>query len=67
MVRNGGPNAAVVSGVGDAAVFLSDSPNRAATTAYVKGVLLQVNLEGPDARARKEQVIALLKEAAARL
>lgn len=67
MARNGGPNAAVVSDVGDAAVFLSDSANWAAVTAYVKGVLLQVSLEGPGARARKDQVIALLKAAAARL
>jgi hypothetical protein len=67
MARDGGPNATVVSDLGDAAVFLSDSANWAAVTAYVKGVLLQVSLEGPDARARKDQIIALLKAAAARL
>jgi hypothetical protein len=32
-----------------------------------KGSMLQVGLEGPPARTRKDQVIALLKAAAGRL
>ena len=53
--------------VGDAAVFTADSPAYVHATALVKGRILQVHLEGVDARDRKDQMIALLKSAAARL
>ncbi len=62
-----GATATVIPGVGDAAIFDSNAPIRASTTALVKGSMLQVNLEGPDARTKKNQVIALLKAAAGRL
>jgi hypothetical protein len=48
-------------------IFKSDSPIRATTTVLVKGLLVEVDLDGRDARAKKDQVIALLKAAAARL
>ena len=54
-------------GVGDAAVFDPHAPIRAKTTALVKGIMLPVNFEGPDALAKKDQGIALLKAAVARL
>ena len=60
-------NAAVISGIGEAAVFDSTAPTQAKTSAYLKGRMLIVTFEGPDARAKKDQVIALLKAAAARL
>jgi len=72
-VRRGGPNASQIPGVGDAAVFsLSERypTNRDATAeAYLrsKGVLLSVELHGGDLVAKKDQLIALLKTAAARL
>ena len=66
-VKAGDAHAAVIPGVGEAAIFMSDDPIRATTSAYVKGILLQVNFECSDARAKKDQVIALLKSAAARL
>jgi hypothetical protein len=66
-VKTGGPNASVIAGVGEAAKFESSYVTHAETTAYVKGSLLIVNLLGPDARARKDQVIALLKAATGRM
>jgi hypothetical protein len=56
-----------ISDVGEAAAFRSDSPLLATTTAYVKGRILQLNLDGYDARAKKDQVIALLKTVTSRL
>jgi hypothetical protein len=53
--------------IGDAAAFKSDSPFLATTTAFMKGQILQLNLDGYDARAKKDQVIGLLKAASARL
>ena len=67
IVKAGAVDTAVISGVGEAAIFESPSPNRAETTAYVQGVLLKVDFVGLDARSKKDQVIALLKSAAARL
>jgi hypothetical protein len=60
-------NASLLPGVGEAAVYTSESPIRVSTTAYVKGRILRVDLEGPTARTKKDQVIALLKTAAGRL
>ncbi len=72
-VKKGGPNASQIPGVGDAAGFsLSDRypVNRDATAeAYLKtkGVYLSLTLHGGDLVAKKDQLIALLKAAAARL
>jgi hypothetical protein len=60
-------NASLVSGAGEAAVYTSGSPREVNMTAYVKGLILQIHLEGPAARAKKDQAIALLKTAATRL
>jgi len=62
-----GTTAVVIPAVGSAAIFKSDAPIRANTTALVKGMFLQVDLDGPDGRAKKDQVITLLKVIAARL
>lgn len=63
----GDPNATVITGVGDAAIYQSNAPIRAAATALVKGNVLIVTFQSADARAKKDQVIALLKAAAGRL
>ncbi len=65
--KPGTANAAVIPGVGDAAVYDSDAPIRSRARALVKGRILEVALEGPDGRAMKPQVIGLLKAAALRL
>jgi hypothetical protein len=66
-VKAGDPNAAVIAAVGDAAIYQSNAPIRVETTALVKGNLLIVTFQSADARAKKDQVIALLKAAAGRL
>lgn len=58
---------AVIPDVGDAAVFHADSRVYARTSAYLKGRVIQVNLDGIDAPDRKDQLIALLKTAASKL
>jgi hypothetical protein len=65
--KAGKPNTAVIPGVGDAAVYESNDPIRVKTTALAKGNMLIVSFESLDARAKKDQVIALLKAAAGRL
>jgi hypothetical protein len=65
--KAGKPDTAVVPGIGDAAVFESNDPIRAKATALARGNMLVVTFESSDARAKKEQVIALLKAAAGRL
>ena len=67
MTKQPGANAVAVPGVGDAAIFESAAPIRANTTAYVKGMVLKVDLDGPEGRTKKDQVIALLKALAVRL
>ncbi len=67
LAKTGQPNTAVIPGVGDAAVYESNDPIRVEATALVKGNMLIVSLESADARAKKDQVIALLKAAAGRL
>jgi len=57
----------VITGVGDIAVFTSDSYYLATTTALVKGRILRIQLDGLDARDRKDGMIRLLKSAASRL
>jgi hypothetical protein len=63
----GKPNAAVIAGVGDAATYESNDPIRVETVALAKGNMLTLTFESADARARKDQVIVLLKAAAGRL
>jgi len=58
---------AVIPDVGEAAVFKADSPVYVHATAYLKGRLLEVHVDGLDARDQKDYVIKLLKSAAARL
>lgn len=65
-VRAGTPDA-VVSELGEAAVFKSDSPYYANATAFLKGRILEVHLDGRTARESKDQVIGLLKSAASKL
>jgi hypothetical protein len=57
----------VITGVGDVAVFTSDSYYLATTTALVKGRVLRMQLDGLDARDKKDGMIRLLKSAASRL
>jgi hypothetical protein len=58
---------AALADIGDAAVFKSDSPVLATTTAYLKGRILQLQLDGLYASDMKDQMIALLKSAVSRL
>jgi hypothetical protein len=58
---------AVISEIGEAAVFRPDSVADATATALVKGHILQVHLDGLFARERKDQIVGLLKAAAGRL
>jgi hypothetical protein len=58
---------AAIPEVGDAAVFKAYSPAYAGASAYVKDRILQVNLDGVDAREKKAQLISLLKLAVSRL
>jgi len=62
-----GTDDAVVSEVGEAAVFKPGSPVYASATALVKGRILQLNLDGVFAGEMKDQVVGLLKSAASRL
>jgi hypothetical protein len=57
----------VIPDVGEAAVFKADSPVYVYSTAYLKGRILQVHLDGFDESDKKGQVIELLKLAASRL
>ena len=56
-----------VPDIGDVATFESAVPTRINGKALAKGVFLTVELEGPNARLQKDQVIALLKTAVGRL
>jgi hypothetical protein len=62
-----GTQDAVIPEIGDAAVFKPDSSVYASATAFVKGRMLQVQLDGLGALDKKDQVIGLLKSAASRL
>jgi hypothetical protein len=57
---------AVITDVGEAAIFKADSQVYVYATAYLKSRILQVRLDGSDARDKKDQVIGLLKTAATR-
>ena len=65
-VRTGADDA-LVSDVGEAAVFKPDSPVYATATSLVKGRILQVHLDGVFAGEMKDQVVELLKSAASRM
>jgi hypothetical protein len=65
-VKEGG-TAGEVPGIGEAATYESNSPILANAKGLLKGVLLTVELEGPNARLKKDQVIGLLRTAAGRL
>jgi hypothetical protein len=65
--KAGKADTALIPGIGDGAIYESDDPIRVKTTAMVKGNMLIVSFESSDARAKKDQVIALLKAAAGRL
>ncbi len=58
---------AVLSDIGEAAVFKPDSTFYVTATALMKGRILQVRLDGLTASAKRDQVIGLLKAAASRL
>jgi len=58
---------AVISDVGEAAVFKAHSALFVSASAYLKGRVLQLNLDGFDAREQKGQLLSLLKSAASRL
>ena len=62
-----GTSEAVIPDVGEAAVFKSDSPYYATASAFLKGRILEVHLDGSVAREQKDQAIALLKSAASRI
>jgi hypothetical protein len=69
-VKAGGPNAAQVTGVGDAAVFTHEARSfngMVEALLAAKGILLSVRYHGGDALASKDKLVALAKEAAARL
>ncbi len=68
--KSGGPNASQIPGVGDAAVFTFEarvSNAMAETYSKAKDVHLSVTFHGGDSLQKKDQVIALLKQAEARL
>jgi hypothetical protein len=58
---------AVVPDAGETAVFKADSPAYVHSTAYAKGRIVRVDLDGIDALDKKAQVIELLKLAVSRL
>ena len=69
-VKVGGPNASLIPGVGDAAAFTFEARSSNATAeAYLKakGDHLSVRYHAGDALSSKDKVIALLKDAAAKL
>lgn len=62
-----GTHDALVSEVGEAAVFRPDSLVYATASSFVKGRVLQVQLDGAFAGEMKDKVVGLLKTAAARV
>lgn len=57
----------VVPGVGEAAQYRAESETNGTAIAYLKGRILTIVYRAPDAVAKKDQVIGLLKSAASRL
>jgi hypothetical protein len=62
-----GTDDALISEIGEAAVFKPESPVYASAMALVKGRILELHLDGVYAGERKDQVAGLLKSAAARM
>ena len=62
-----GTDETVLSEIGEAAVVKPDSAFYVTATAFMKGRILQVRLDGLTASAKRDQVIGLLKAAASRL
>ena len=62
-----GTDDALISDIGEAAVFKAASPLFATGTSLVKGRVLQVHLDGAYAGEMKDQVVELLKSAASRM
>ncbi len=58
---------AAISDVGDAGVFKAHSSLYVTASAFVKGRVQQLSVDGFDARDQKGQLLSLLKSAAARL
>jgi hypothetical protein len=69
--RTGGPGSSEIAGIGDGAVFSADPKSHNATAkAYVvkgKGLLMMVTFHGGNALSQKDKIIAILKDASARL
>ncbi len=62
-----GTNDAVITEVGETAVFRPDSVVYGHATAFIKGRILEVRLDGLFAGEKKDQIVGLLKSAASRL
>ena len=57
----------MVPGVGEAAQYRAESPTNGTALAYLKGKIVTVVYRAPDAAAKKDQVIGLLKTVVSRL
>ena len=57
----------VMPGVGEAAQYTADSPTKGTALAYLKGRIVTVVYQAPDAAAKKDQVVGLLKTVVSRL
>jgi hypothetical protein len=58
---------AAISDVGETGVFKAHSSLYVTASAYLKGRVLQLSLDGFDAREKKGQLLSLLKSAASRM
>lgn len=65
--KDGRGGASVLSGIGDVALFKTESLQKADVTALIKGRILTLSINSSDAQTRKDQLVALLKIAAGRL
>jgi hypothetical protein len=66
-VKPGNQQSSVIPGISDFATYDSDAPSRASVHAYLKRSMVQLVLEGPGARGKKDPLVALLKLAVSRL
>jgi hypothetical protein len=60
-------NATEIPGVGDGSILQSNRAIEVTTMTLIKGQLLTVTLEGPDAQKKKDAMIALTKLAVSRM
>ena len=65
--RGPSPSPMAISGVGEAAAYKQNSPHSGYAAAFLKGKILELTYNGADSAAKKNQLIALLKAAAARV